>query len=457
MASTGIGHDARFAEAWRTNRSYLVDLAFGMVGNIATAEDAVQEAFARLARTDLQQIEEVRGWLIVVTTRICLDHVRAASSRYEQPFETTAMETGAGRGRVSGQAAGAGMVAVAGTAATPPDPADRVTLDDEVRLALLVVLQRLTPVERVVFVLHDIFGMPFDTVAGTVGRPASTCRQLARRARIKVQDGDGRPRGRVAVESGDQQQVAELFIRACANGDLSGLVQILDPEVWGDVDLGPLDPRTGRTQRGTGVVAGTLLHHFGGATMVSNPVGSQPLVLVFKDQQLYAIVELTVEARLVRRIHVLADPARLAELDAELFEDRARPARRARPQVQRGDSSAGCSTMATTRLAINRADRMGRPDRVTSETSTVPRTLEMSTRRPARVAVISKRSTPPPPTSTRTSTRSPRMTTNGRPCGLLMSPGRPVAPRRGPTSGGAADLRIQLAPRCQTPARPPGG
>jgi RNA polymerase sigma-70 factor (ECF subfamily) len=194
-----------------------------------------------------------------------------------------------------------------------------VTLDDEVRLALLVVLQRLTPVERVVFVLHDIFRMPFDAVAGTVGRPVATCRQLARRARIKVEGGDGHPGRSPGVDSGEHQQVAELFIRACANGDLSGLLQILDPDVWGDVDMGPLDPRTGRTQRGVGVVAGTLLHHFGGTTMVSNPVGPHTIVLVFTEQQLYAIVLLTVEARLIRRIHVLADRAKLAELDAELF------------------------------------------------------------------------------------------------------------------------------------------
>jgi RNA polymerase sigma-70 factor (ECF subfamily) len=322
MASTGTNTDTRFAEAWQNNRAYLVDLAFGMVGNIATAEDAVQEAFARLARTDLDQIEEVRGWLIVVTTRICLDHIKAASSRYEKPYETTAMEAGSGT-RAGGagrpaldQASGSGVV-VAGT--TPPDPVDRVTLDDEVRMALLVVLQRLTPVERVVFVLHDIFRMPFDAVANTVGRPAASCRQLARRARMKVQGSDGRQSRNLTVDSGEHQQVAELFIRACANGDLDGLLQILDPTVWGDVDMGPLDRRDGRTRQGADTVAGTLLHHFGGMTMVSNPVGPHTIVLVFSDHQLHAIVLLTIEGRLVRRIHVLADPAKLGELDAELF------------------------------------------------------------------------------------------------------------------------------------------
>ena len=221
MASTGTTGDTRYTDAWRANHSYLVDLAFGMVGNIATAEDAVQEAFTRLARTDLDEIEEVRGWLIVVTTRICLDHIRAASSRSSsrsrpRPWSPPLLPGRAGR-RVRSRGRNRALV---GSGTTPPDPADRVTLDDEVRLALLVVLQRLTPIERVVFVLHDIFRTPFDAVAAMVGRPAATCRQLARRARIKVQAGDGGRRGSAPVDRAEHQEVAEQFIRACANGDL---------------------------------------------------------------------------------------------------------------------------------------------------------------------------------------------------------------------------------------------
>jgi RNA polymerase sigma-70 factor (ECF subfamily) len=189
-----------------------------------------------------------------------------------------------------------------------------------------VVLQRLTPIERVVFVLHDIFRTPFDGVAAMVGRPAATCRQLARRARIKVQAGDSGRRGTTApVDRAEHQEVAEQFIRACANGDLRGLLEILDPDVWGDVDLGPLDQRTGRVNRGADVVAATLLHHFGPTTMVSNPVGAHTIVLAFVDQKLYAIALLTIEAGHIRRIHVLADPARLTELDAELVAGSASP------------------------------------------------------------------------------------------------------------------------------------
>ena len=117
------------------------------------------------------------------------------------------------------------------------DPADRVTFDDGVRLALLVVLQRLSPAERVVFVLHDVFQMPFDTVAETVGRAVPSCRQLARRARQKIAAAHGGVR--FDAVSAEHRRVTEKFIAACANGELSGLLEVLAPDAWGDVDLGP--------------------------------------------------------------------------------------------------------------------------------------------------------------------------------------------------------------------------
>ncbi len=326
MASTRTAHETLFAEAWRANRSYLVNMAFGMLGNIAAAEDAVQEAFSRLASANLDEIEEVRGWLTVVTSRICLDHVRAASSRREVPRDAATLERPGGGGAVPVASA---------TPSSAPDPADRVTLDDEVRMALLVVLQRLSPIERVVFVLHDVFRMPFDAVASTLGRPVSTCRQMARRARLKVGAGGGGsgtgeggakaghdrvPAGRrLAVDAAEHQQVAEQFIRACANGDLEGLLQILDPSVWGDVDLGPLDNRSGQVRHGASSVATNLLRFMRGLTMVSNPVGGHTIVLAFTAQRLFALVLLTVDNGVVRQIHVLADQEKLAALDSQLL------------------------------------------------------------------------------------------------------------------------------------------
>src|SRR6201992_721689 len=150
-------------QAWRQHRPYLVNVAYQMLGDVGEAEDVAQEAFLRLSRADVDAIDDLRAWLTVVAGRLCLDQVRSARARYERPDDI-----------------GAEAVVV------NQDPADRVTLDDEVRTALLEVLRRLSPGERVSFVLHDVFGVPFDAIAETVGRPVGTWRQLARRARSKI-------------------------------------------------------------------------------------------------------------------------------------------------------------------------------------------------------------------------------------------------------------------------------
>ena len=150
-----------------------------------------------------------------------------------------------------------------------------MTLDDNVRLALLVVLQRLSPAERVVFVLHDIFGVPFGSIGATVGRPVPTCRQLARRARQKIADSQGGTTFEVGPS--EHRQVTEKFIAACAGGDLDGLLQVLAPDAWGDFDGGPDDPRARGVTRGAVRVARHLLHFWGpGTTLVTQPVAGQP-------------------------------------------------------------------------------------------------------------------------------------------------------------------------------------
>ncbi len=295
--------DARVSEAWRGNRTHLVDLAFGMLGDIASAEDAVQEAFVRLAKADPEQIEDLRGWLIVVTSRICLDRIRSAEARRERAYDTSTIES-------AGPPGGQGR---------PVDPADRVTLDDEVSLALMVVLQRLKPAERVVFVLHDIFQMPFDGIAETVGRPAPTCRQLARRARIKIAAetawSDPSP-----VGLAEQRQVTERFIQACSSGDLSALLEVLDPDVWGDVDLGEFHPRTGTVARGRDQVAGNLMLYYHGSksTLVWNPIAGRAAALAFMDNELWAVILLTIADQAVKRIHAVADPRKIEILRAQL-------------------------------------------------------------------------------------------------------------------------------------------
>ena len=289
---------AKIVQAYRDHRPYLIDLAFRMLGDIGAAEDTVQDAFTRLLAADVAGIEDERGWLIVVTSRLCLDRIRSARARRERPHDSAEIEF------VAPPAHGA-----------LANPADRVTLDDSVSLALLVVLQRLSPAERVVFVLHDIFGMPFPTVAQTVGRAAPACRQLAKRARQKI--AESQPGRQTDVASAEHRAVTEKFIAACANGDLEGLLAVLAPDAWGDIDLGPGGPVL-EGSRGAGRVARNLLRFWGPATLVSQPLAGQPALLGFRDRDLAGVLVLGMRGDLIESVHVIADPAKLAALGLQL-------------------------------------------------------------------------------------------------------------------------------------------
>jgi len=294
--------DETVIRAWHDHRPYLIDLAFRMLGDIGAAEDVVQDAFSRLLRTSPGEIDDARGWLIVVTSRLCLDQIRSARARRERPHDASEIEfTGGGQPQPGPGA--------------PIDPADRVTLDDSVRLALLVVLQRLSPAERVVFVLHDIFSVPFDSIAQTVGRPAASCRQLARRARKKIEDSGG---ARVDVAAAEHRRVTEKFIAACARGDLDGLLEVLAPDAWGDFDAGPAGPDLG-VSRGAVRVARRLLYFWGPpATLVTQPVGGQPALLGFIGRELAGVLVLTMRHDTIQAVHVIGDPRQLGFLCAQL-------------------------------------------------------------------------------------------------------------------------------------------
>ena len=296
MSETGDG--AKIVQAFREHRPYLVDLAFRMLGDIGAAEDAVQDAFTRLLAADIGEIEDERGWLIVVTSRLCLDRIRSARARRERPHDAAEIEF------------------VAPPAQDPlANPADRVTLDDSVSLALLVLLQRLSPAERVVFVLHDVFGTPFRTVAETVGRAVPACRQLARRARQKI--AAGQPGVRFDVAAAEHRAVTEKFIAACASGDLAGLLAVLAPDAWGDIDLGPDGPPRD-VVRGAAQIARNLLKFWGPATLVSQPVAGQPALLGFRDRDLAGVLVLGMRGELIESVHVIADPRQLATLGLQL-------------------------------------------------------------------------------------------------------------------------------------------
>lgn len=289
-------------EMWRQHRPYLVDVAFRMLGNIHDAEDVVQDAFGRLVRRGVDGIDDVRGWLVVVVSRICLDQLRSAHRRRE----TNTADIGDGdREPIA-------------SATARLDPADRVTLDETIGMALLVVLQRLSPAERTAFVLHDVFQLSFEAISEIVGRTPAACRQLASRARRHIETGTAANRFEPA--SAEQQRVAQRFIAACAGGDLHRLVELLDSDVAGDVDLGPQFPAR-RPLRGRDTVARGVLARFGpqtDTTLVSQPVNGHAGVLAFRDRHLVGILQLEVRDGIIVDLHAIADPAKLSFVDLQL-------------------------------------------------------------------------------------------------------------------------------------------
>lgn len=278
--------------AWRDHRRHLLDIGFRMLGHIAEAEDAVQEAFARLARADLDSIDDVGGWLVVVVSRLCLGRLRSARRHPTMP--TAALTERPADGAF--------------------DPADRVTLDDNVGIALRLVLERLSPAERTAFVLHDVFQYPFEAIAEIVGRSPAACRQLAGRARRTIAAEVGSP-ARFRVETADQRRVTEQFIAACTTGDLDGLLAVLDPDVAGVADVGG---RVGVvTVTGPVSVATAALRYLGPdstTTLLSLPAGDEAAVVGLRDGRVVSLITLTVRHGRVAHIDSVVDPVKLAPI-----------------------------------------------------------------------------------------------------------------------------------------------
>jgi RNA polymerase sigma-70 factor, ECF subfamily len=224
-------------------RSQLMGLAYRMLGTVADAEDAVQETYARwyrLAEDDRDAIVNPAAWLMRVASRICLDMLGTARARRERYVGEWLPEP------LPGSSAFAASVAA--------DPLEKITLDDSVSTALLVVLESLTPAERVAFVLHDVFGLPFAEIAETVGRSPDACRQLASQARRHIRE---RREGSASRETHDA--LAQAFAVACARGDLDSLISVLDPEVVLHSDGGGLVSAARRPVVGADRVARFLL------------------------------------------------------------------------------------------------------------------------------------------------------------------------------------------------------
>ena len=219
------------AERFEANRSHLRGVAYRMLGSLPEADDAVQEAWIRLSRTDTSDVENLRAWLTTVVGRVCLNMLRSRKTRRESSLETY----------------------VPDPIVSPEegiDPEQEAILGDSVGLALLVVLDSLTPSERVAFVLHDVFAVPFDEIAPIVGRTPAAARQLASRARRRVQ---GAPEPDVDLD--EQWAVVDAFLAAARDGDFEGLLAVLDPDVVVRSDGGAERPELVSLVRGAQAVA----------------------------------------------------------------------------------------------------------------------------------------------------------------------------------------------------------
>jgi RNA polymerase sigma factor (sigma-70 family) len=281
------------AERFETDRPHLRGVAFRMLGSVTEADDAVQEAWIRLSRSDTCDIANLRAWLTTVVGRVCLNMLRSRKTRRETSLETHLPDP---------------IVSSEGGL----DPEQEALLGDSVGLALLVVLDALTPAERVAFVLHDVFALPFDDIAPIVGRTPTAARQLASRARRRVQ---GAPVPDVDLDG--QWAVVEAFLAAAREGDFERLLAVLDPEVVVRSDGGPARPEMTSLVRGAQAVAQQAMS-FRRFTETSTRLlvnGIPGGVAWNPDGSPFAVLALTVRGGRVVAIDVLADPDRLGQLD----------------------------------------------------------------------------------------------------------------------------------------------
>jgi RNA polymerase sigma factor (sigma-70 family) len=283
------------AERFEEHRTHLRAVAYRMLGSLSEADDAVQEAWLRLSRTDAGEVENLGGWLTTVVARVSLNMLRSGRVRREAPLGVQMPDPIVDR-------------------ADGVDPEHEALLADSVGLALLVVLETLSPPERVAFVLHDIFAVPFDEIAPIVDRSPEAARQLASRARRRV-------RGENTVPDADldtQRRVVDAFLAAAREGDFEGLLEVLDPDVVLRRDVAPLGG-PGEV-RGARAVAGQALafSRFGVLGLPALVNGAVGLVATL-DGEPFAVGAFTVRGGRIVEIDILADPERLRQLDLTIL------------------------------------------------------------------------------------------------------------------------------------------
>ncbi|MDX6760959.1 sigma-70 family RNA polymerase sigma factor, partial [Streptomyces sp. F8] len=289
------------ARRFEEHRTHLRAVAYRMLGSLSEAEDAVQEAWLKLNRSDADAVENLGGWLTTVVGRVCLDMLRSRTTRREDPLHD---RDGQVRlpdpvvGRVDGI-----------------DPEQEVLLADSVGFALMVVLETLAPAERLAFVLHDLFAVPFDEIAPVLGRSAAATRQLASRGRRRVQ-------GVVPPEDPDPARlraVVDAFLAASRGGDFEALVDVLDPEVVARSDGGTLRPSLVR--RGAAEVAAQAIT-FARFAEAARPalVNGLPGVVAFAEGRPMSVMAFTVRDGRIIALDILTDPDRLARIDPSVFD-----------------------------------------------------------------------------------------------------------------------------------------
>jgi RNA polymerase sigma-70 factor (ECF subfamily) len=288
----------RLADRFEEHRSHLRAVAYRMLGSRTDADDAVQEAWLRFSGADTAEVENLRGWLTTVVSRVCLNVLRSRATRREEALEPYVPDPVVGAGEGAG-------------------PEQEALLADAVGLALLVVLDTLPPAERLAFVLHDMFAVPFDDIAPILGRSTAATRQLASRARRRVQGSPSTP----DADLTRQREVVDAFFAAARGGDFEALVSILDPDIVLRSDAGPGSPVSG-VLRGAPAIAGQAMTFADPNRVLHAAVvnGAAGVVVTTVRGRVLAVIEFTVAGGRIVAIDALSDLDRLRTLDVRAFE-----------------------------------------------------------------------------------------------------------------------------------------
>ncbi len=295
--TTNNNDDAWLAEQFETSRTHLRAVAYRMLGSQSEADDAVQESWLRLSRTDTSGVENLGGWMTTIVARVCLDMLRSRTARREEPMDTIVPDPIVSRDD--------GI-----------NPEHEALLADSVGLALLVVLETLAPTERLAFVLHDMFDVPFDEIAPIVGRTPTAARQLASRARRRVQG-----QGAAMDEDADltsQREVVTAFLAASRTGNFDALLALLDPDVVFRSDSAAMLAGGPGEIRGAAAIARQFSGRAQGAqpALIDGSVGAT----VARAGRVFLVLHVTITNGKIIAIDAVADPARLSQLGVALLD-----------------------------------------------------------------------------------------------------------------------------------------